>query len=339
VVKLDSQGNFVLAWGSSGEGEEQFMETNRIACDSQDNVYVVDTSLNRIQKFDSNGNFIRSWNLPGGGFGLTIDSQDFVYVAGEYFLKYNANGSFIKEWGTPLTDDGRLSGPHGLTVDSLDALYLTEIGVARSLDALYLTEIGVARVQKFNSDGVFITEFGSDRGQGQLNHPLGITIASNGLVYVINVEEAEGHIKIYTPSITEPTVIYPNGGETLNGTIGIQWASSINPFNNSVTYSVYYSTNNGASWNMLISGLKSTSYNWDTTSLLYGVKYRIKVVAYCSIGSTSEDISDDVFTVANNYYSSMINTIIIPIFASIVLLGLLFWMNRLVVRIEEEIMD
>jgi DNA-binding beta-propeller fold protein YncE len=157
VVKLDSQGNFVLAWGSSGEGEEQFMETNRIACDSQDNVYVVDTSLNRIQKFDSNGNFIRSWNLPGGGFGLTIDSQDFVYVAGEYFLKYNANGSFIKEWGTPLTDDGRLSGPHGLTVDSLDALYLTEIGVAR--------------VQKFNSDGVFITEFGSDRGQGQLKVP------------------------------------------------------------------------------------------------------------------------------------------------------------------------
>lgn len=144
VVKLNSQGEFVLAWGSVGEGKGQFNLTNRIACDSQDNVYVVDNALNRIQKFDSNGNFIRSWNFPIGrsGIALAIDSQDFVYVADEYFLKYDANGSFVKEWGTPLTNDGQLSGPHGLAVDSSGALYVTEIDVAR--------------VQKFDSNGVFI---------------------------------------------------------------------------------------------------------------------------------------------------------------------------------------
>jgi hypothetical protein len=325
VVKFDSQGNFILAWGSSGEGEGKFMTTNRIACDSQDNVYVVDHDLNLIQKFNSTGNFIRSWNLPGGVGSLAIDSQDFIYVAGEYFWKYDADGNKIKEWETPLTSDGRFNDPHGLAVDSLDALYLTEIGVGR--------------VQKFDSDGSFITEFGDfgDGSQGELSFPLGITVASNGLVYVI--EEAEGRIKIYTPSIPEPTVIYPNGGETLNGTVWIQWTPSIDSFNNSITYSVYYSANNGKSWKILESGLKTTSYNWDTTALLYGVKYRIKVEAYSSIGSASGDISDDVFTIANNYFSSMFNTIIMPIFVAIVLLGLLFWMNRLVVRIEKEITD
>ncbi|MHA2247004.1 MAG: right-handed parallel beta-helix repeat-containing protein [Candidatus Hodarchaeales archaeon] len=195
IVKLDSQSNFVLSWGSEGESDGQFKMPNRIACDSQNNIYVADNGLspNRIQKFDSNGSFIKSWNLPyddgGGCIGLAIDSQDFVYVAAEYFLKYDVDGNLIKEWGTPLTSDGRLSGPHGLAVDSLDALYLNEIGIAR--------------VQKFDSDGVFITEF----GQGQLDHPLGVTVAANGLVYVMNA--GKGLIQIYAPEgyspIIEPT--------------------------------------------------------------------------------------------------------------------------------------
>ncbi|MFX0050665.1 MAG: 6-bladed beta-propeller [Candidatus Hermodarchaeota archaeon] len=293
IAKLDSQGNFVLAWGSEGEGDGEFKMPNRIACDSQDNIYVADHDLNRIQKFDSSGNFIKSWNLPygdgGGCIGLAIDSQDYVYVAAEFFLKYNVDGNLIKEWGTPLTNDGSLNGPHGLTVDSLDALYVTEIGTPR--------------VQKFDSDGGFITEFGSsDGGQGQLNHPLGITVAANGLVYVIDA--GNGQIQIYTPSITEPTVIFPNGGETLNGIVEIQWTPSNDPYNHSVTYSVYYSVNNGASWNLLISGLSTTNYNWDITSLLYGVDYRIRVVASCSIcstGYTSEDTSDDTFTILGKF--------------------------------------
>jgi len=185
VVKFDSQGNVVLTWGSTGEDDEQFMSTNRIACDSQDNVYVVDYDLNRIQKFDSYGNFIRSLNLPAGSGALAIDSQDFIYVASEYFSKYDPDGNLIKEWRTPLTEDGRLSSPHSLAVDSLDALYLTEMGTPR--------------VQKFDSDGVFITEFGSDGSQGQLYLPLGITISNSGLVYVTDHPEDGGRIQIYTP--------------------------------------------------------------------------------------------------------------------------------------------
>ena len=191
VVKLDSQGNFVLSWGSEGEDEGQFTQPNRIACDSQDNIFVADNGVNRIQKFDSDGTFIRSWNIPEGGMvGLAVDSQDFVYVASEHIFKYDVDGNPIKEWGTPLTGDGCLSS-HGLAVDSFDALYVTEIGTPR--------------VQKFDSNGVFITDFGSDGGKGQLNHPLGIAVAANGLVYVIDA--GNERIQIYTPQTIPTTII------------------------------------------------------------------------------------------------------------------------------------
>ncbi len=239
VVKLDSQGNFVLAWeiGKSAV-------TNRIACDSQNNVYIIDYSLERILKFDSNGNFISSWDPPYGSSCLAINSQDFVYVAGQYIQKYDTNGSFIERWETPLTSDGRLDDPHGLAVDSLDALYVTEMGTPR--------------VQKFDSDGVFITEFGSDGGQGQLNAPLGITVAANGLVYVIDAEN--GRIQIYTPQSMSTTIT-------------------------------------------------STEYN----------------------AITKPKPKQD--------QPSLIKTIIIPIPVAIVLLGLLFLINRFIVKIEEESID
>lgn len=248
VVKIDSQGNVVLTWGSTGEGVGQFMLTNRIACDSQDNVYVVDYNLNRIQKFDSNSNFIRFLNLPTASSvgSLTIDSQDFIYTASDLFRKYDHNGTFIKEWGTPLTEHSFFSNPHGLAVDNSDALYVTEIGTPR--------------VQKFDSNGTFITEFGSDGGLGQLSLPTGITIANNGLVYVIDVKEDEGHIQIYTPKT-----------ESQSTTEQQQTA---------------------------------------TTTVIYP--------------SPQQDMP------------SLITTIIIPIPVAIVLLGLLFWINRFVRGIEED---
>ncbi len=105
----------------------------------------------------------------------------------------------------------------------------------------------------------------------------------------------------YPHTPTEPILIYPNGGETLNGTIEIQWTPSNDSFNHSVTYSVYYSANDGLSWNTLISSLNSTHYIWNTTTLSYGENYRIRVIAYCSIGSTSEDASEYAFTVSSGF--------------------------------------
>ncbi|MFX0208315.1 MAG: hypothetical protein ACFFDT_20190 [Candidatus Hodarchaeota archaeon] len=93
------------------------------------------------------------------------------------------------------------------------------------------------------------------------------------------------------------TVDSPNGGESLSETETLSWTAS-DADGDSLTYSVYYSADNGTSWAFLISGLTNTSIDWDTTTVPDGEDYLIKVVV--SDGTlTAEDQSDEVFTIDN----------------------------------------
>lgn len=105
-------------------------------------------------------------------------------------------------------------------------------------------------------------------------------------------------------TLPTPTISYPNGGETIEETISIQWAASLDLYGHLVEYEVFYSDNDGQSWVSLISGLNSFSYDWDTTTVPNGNNYRIKVNATCSTGATAIDISDAKSTILNHYLST-----------------------------------
>ncbi len=101
----------------------------------------------------------------------------------------------------------------------------------------------------------------------------------------------------YPHNITTPSITFPNGGETLKGTITILWSASSDSYDHNVTYKVSYSIDNGITWNTLVSGLATTSYEWDTSTITEGTSFRIKVVASCSGGISTDDISDGSFSV------------------------------------------
>ena len=179
IQKFDSDGNFITKWGSLGQGNLQFMGPEDIAVDSSDDVYVADNFNNRIQKFDSDGNFITTWGSNGTGdgqfkspTGIATDSSDDVYVADNFnnrIQKFDSDGDFITKWGSeclmrfylvqsnqcvdpdgsgPLsTGDGQFQYPYDIAVDSSDDVY-----VADNFNN---------RIQKFDSDGDFITKWGS----------------------------------------------------------------------------------------------------------------------------------------------------------------------------------
>ncbi|WBW96627.1 Ig-like domain-containing protein [Oceanirhabdus sp. W0125-5] len=95
------------------------------------------------------------------------------------------------------------------------------------------------------------------------------------------------------------TVISPNGGEVIcpEGTT-ITWVGeSID--GGTLTYNLYYSANNGATYILIASGLTTSSFFWDTSGLPSGDKYLIKVVASDGL-STAEDVSDAPFTIDND---------------------------------------
>ena len=100
-------------------------------------------------------------------------------------------------------------------------------------------------------------------------------------------------------SLSVPTLAYPNGGETLQGMVTIQWVATIDEWEHSITYAVSYSAGDVHPWILLASGLTRPRYEWNTTTVADGSAYRVQVVAICSDGLTAADVSDAPFTIQN----------------------------------------
>jgi parallel beta-helix repeat protein len=96
-----------------------------------------------------------------------------------------------------------------------------------------------------------------------------------------------------------PTIIYPKGGETINGISTIQWVPSNDTLNHPISYSVYYSSDSGTSWIRLAQGLTTPNYAWNTSAVNDGTTYLIRVVVTCSKGLTMVNLSEGTFAIKN----------------------------------------
>ncbi|MEZ4651037.1 MAG: SdrD B-like domain-containing protein [Candidatus Eisenbacteria bacterium] len=80
---------------------------------------------------------------------------------------------YVLEWGSPGALDGEFDSPHGIAVDSNCNVYVVDTNNDR--------------VQKFDSNGVFLLSWGgTGQNDGEFRHPIGIAVASNGDVYVVD---------------------------------------------------------------------------------------------------------------------------------------------------------
>ena len=99
---------------------------------------------------------------------------------------------------------------------------------------------------------------------------------------------------------TKPVVnvLFPNGGETLSGTILITWNAYDN-LDASLSTTLSYSPDTGATWQQIhhVSGLEE--YLWNATLLPDGTNYLIKIEATDNSGNKGTDKSDSSFTIDN----------------------------------------
>jgi len=162
-----------------------FDAPHSVAVTPQGTTYVVDTLHHRIQKFDSRGQFIASIGKPGRIWGGTfhypsdigISTSGDLYVADSYnhrIQKFNAQGKFLKTIG----------GLFGIGIPlSWKCFFNVAISVyIDSFENMYVVDFYNHRIQKFDAQGKFITQFGSNI----LKHPTDMALDHNGNVWVVD---------------------------------------------------------------------------------------------------------------------------------------------------------
>ncbi len=106
--------------------------------DGAGNVFVSDSSNNRIEKCTSSGDFIVAWGTSGSGNGqfnfpvhLALDAAGNLYVADAFnsrVQEFAGNGTFLTSFGTMGSGNGQMVYPHGLAVDSSGSIYVADTG-------------------------------------------------------------------------------------------------------------------------------------------------------------------------------------------------------------------
>ncbi|OLB03108.1 MAG: hypothetical protein AUH21_04260 [Nitrospirae bacterium 13_2_20CM_62_7] len=212
VQKFDGKlGSFMMKFGSRGNGEGQFSSPWGIAVDRvRGYIYVVDSANFRVQKFDKSGEFIMQWGSFGtndGQFyfarGVAVDPADgAVYVVDmgnhriqKFDTSTNVLPQLLAKWGgsaepghassAQAQEAGQFRSPWGIAVDGSGDVYVSDTGNQR--------------VQKFDREGNFITQWGGfGNGDGQFNFPYGIAVDARGGVFV--VDSGNTRVQQFIPS-------------------------------------------------------------------------------------------------------------------------------------------
>jgi len=117
-----------------------------------------------------------------GQFLLPVDVA--VGMAGNVYVvdsennriqKFDEDGAFITKWGSLGGGNGQFIYPAAVATDTAGNVYVTEQKDVWGYD----------RIQKFDKDGNFITQWGSEgNADGQFNYPTGVALDAVGGVYV-----------------------------------------------------------------------------------------------------------------------------------------------------------
>jgi tripartite motif-containing protein 71 len=268
---------YLSAFGSLGSGNVQFNHPYGVAVDAGGNVWVADTSNNRIEKLSSSGTFIGAYNSGTGDLafsapeGVAVNqSTGNVYVTdtnNNRIIELNSSGGFVEALGWGVSDgkselevckasckvglsgsgEGELSDPVGVTIDSKGDIWLADLGNNR--------------VQEFSEAGAYVGQFGSKgSGNGQLDEPTGVAI-SEGELYV--VDSGNDRIEEFSPSgsylarfgskgsaegqLSEPVgiAVNPTSGDLYVSDAGNERMQEFSPAGKFLTEFGYYGTGKG----------------------------------------------------------------------------------------------
>ena len=191
VLVFDREGNFLKSWG-----EDIFSSPHGIWMSPDDHIYCTDTEDHTVRILSVDGEILMTLGTegqpgePGAPFNkptraLLGPSGD-IYVSDGYgqsrVHKFSKAGTLLRSWGEDGEGPGQFNLPHNIWVDPRE----------RAL----VVDRGNRRVQVFNSDGEYLTEW------PDLLSPNEIYIDADDTVYIaeggqrISIMNLEGEVLV-----------------------------------------------------------------------------------------------------------------------------------------------
>ncbi|MHA1976594.1 MAG: ABC transporter substrate-binding protein [Candidatus Hodarchaeales archaeon] len=250
-----------------------------------------------IAMVTSNNNLITSNTIYGNGWGgiLVEDSTDNTI---ESNAVHDNSGNGIKlETSISNTDIS-----HNVIYDN--EFYGIAIDVTSNDNAVVTNDflnnnIGGSQAADNGFDNVFAYNYWSDWTSpdldvdGIVDAPYSIEGNSNNQDQYPLVVSSVNHYLLV------PIITSPSGDETLSGDVSISWSTSVDTWGYSVTYKVSYSMDGGTTWITLITDVTATTFIWDTSTVLDGLNYFLKVEAVSTGGINISSISTSALSIDN----------------------------------------
>ncbi len=173
MLVFDRDGNFLTSWG-----EDIFTSPHGIWIGEEDYIYCTDTEDHTVRKLSLSGEILMTLGTegqpgaPGAPFNQPTRAvpapSGNIYVSDGYgqsrIHKFASDGTLLLSWGEPGNGPGQFDLPHNLWVDRQERV----LAIDRPN----------GRVQIFNSDGEYLTEWTG------LLAPNEIFIDANDTVYI-----------------------------------------------------------------------------------------------------------------------------------------------------------
>jgi sugar lactone lactonase YvrE len=183
-----ASGNVCQA-ATSGSAPGQLSAPKGMAITSGENVWVVDTGNNRLQKFSPEGKLLKNISGPGSEPGklkeptaITTPPDGSIWVAdtgNNRIEEWNSALQFVKVVGKEGTGGGEFKSPVAIEADSSGNLWVGDL----------LNN----RVQEFAEGGRYRGQFGAPGSEKlMLTAPMGIAVDAGGTIWITDA----GHSKI-----------------------------------------------------------------------------------------------------------------------------------------------